>query len=140
MVSYKALNTYFKSLFFDCSHTIRNPYSLQTRTIIERRCTYDLQRIRQYDRLQFRHISKNRMSKPSLSQPKDNIRKRNGFNIPTAITTAPKLPYYIKTVGLRIFHSRRYNYVFHVVIHRHNGNKCRAVKTTTAVLYSSLKT
>lgn len=79
------------------------------------------------------------MSKPSLSQPKDNIRKRNGFNIPTAITTAPKLPYYIKTVGMRIFHSRRYNYVLHAVIRRHNGNKCRAVKTTTAVLYSSLK-
>lgn len=108
-------------------------------TIIETISPYALQRIRQYDRLQFRQISKNIMSKRSkrseVSQPKDYIRKRNGFNIPTAITTAPKLPYYIKTVGLRIFHSRRYNYVFHVVIHRHNGNTCRAVKTATFVLY-----
>lgn len=81
------------------------------------------------------------MSKRSseVSQPKDYIRKRNGFNIPTTITTSPKLPYYIKTVGMRIFHSRRYNYVLHAVIRRHNGNRCRTVNTITAVLYSSLK-
>lgn len=81
------------------------------------------------------------MSKRSseVSQPKDYIRKRNGFNIPTTITTSPKLPYDIKTVGMRIFHSRRYNYVLHAVIRRHNGNRCRTVNTITAVLYSSLK-